>query len=72
MSREKPRNQCFGCRSRRCHVRIWTDEGDFDEVSCSEHILGLEQHADWMLERRMRHHLYSTDNLRRATKLVRH
>ncbi len=57
----KPRrDQCFLCTSRSCYYRIWTIDGEFDEVACRDHQDDLEAAADRTLGDELRQHqLYS-------------
>ena len=54
-------DQCFACSRVVCKVRIWTEEGDFDEVACPAHVRDLESFADAILGERPRWHSTSSE-----------
>lgn len=63
-----PRNQCLFCGSRNCHLRIYTEDLQFDEVACYRHISQLEEHSDNVLGApgKLRWHISGTSKQARS------
>lgn len=61
----KRSNECRFCTSRKCHLRIVSADGRYDEVACHRHIRDLEQDADERSPGVLKHHS-SSGELRRG------
>ena len=62
-------SKCKFCKSVRCHYRIVSVDGAYDEVACNRHIRILEDDADRVLginNGRLRTHITSTGLVNRG------
>lgn len=64
----KRADECFACRSRSCHVRIYTLDGTFDEIACRDHVRLLESESDARFPGVGKTHTTSTAKLRRVRR----
>lgn len=61
------KDQCFECKRRVCRFRIYTQEKDFDEIACPDHVNALCARADSALEEgRIRSLIFSSSRLKRG------
>lgn len=47
--RKKRIDECLFCTSRSCFVRIFSEQGKYDEIACQDHTQQLETHCDNLL-----------------------
>lgn len=63
-------NQCRFCASRACRMRIYAEDGSFDEVSCVRHQDALCRHADRVAPGVSKLHSFSSGKQRRGEQPV--
>lgn len=59
------RNQCLMCPSVKCYTRIYSLDGEYDEIACAKHVRALEKDYDSKMKGTPMNHVTSSAGVRR-------
>lgn len=72
MAKQKRKDECLFCSSRRCYERVVSTDGGwtYDEIACSAHVKEVHHHSDDTAPAVMKHFISSTGKQKRGDKVA--